>query len=124
MNIDSKIKKELETEAEEIDRILAQDDGGLPAMLHSGFKGSMRRWFVLLNIVSFAIFAAMIWCGYQFFTVAPDGQVFWGVWLLICLQFLISTKQWLFNEMGRSSLIREIKRVELAVAELAEKIDR
>ncbi|SFB79847.1 DUF6768 family protein [Pseudoalteromonas denitrificans] len=121
MTIDSKIKKELENDAAEIDKILAQENGGLTSMLASGFKGSMRRWFVLINIVTVIISAALLWCAYQFFTVDSELQTFWGILLIVCLQLQVATKQWLFNEMSRSSLIREIKRVELAVSELEEK---
>ena len=124
MNIDSKIKQELESESAEIDRILAQEEGGLLPMFQSGFKGSMKRWFILINIVTFIIAAGTFWCGYHFFNAGPDQQIFWGILSLGCLQMLISTKQWIFSEMSRSGLVRELKRVELSVAELAEKVGR
>jgi hypothetical protein len=122
MNIDSKIKQELESESAEIDRILAQEEGGLVPMFQSGFKGSMKRWFILINIVTFIIAAGTFWCGYNFFNAGTDQQVFWGILSLACLQMLSSTKQWIFSEMSRSGLVRELKRVELSVAELAEKV--
>ncbi len=122
MNIDEQIKKELESEAAQIDSILAQQDKGLSSMLVSGFKGSMRRWFILINIVTVIISIALLYCGYQFFTAMPDTQLFWGVLFITSLQLQISLKQWLSNEMNRSSLVREIKRIELAVADLEDKI--
>ncbi|WP_448568647.1 DUF6768 family protein [Thalassotalea ganghwensis] len=122
MSIDAKIKKELASQASEIDRILASEDDGLKTLVESGFKGSMRRWFIVLNLVTLFITGALVWCGYQFFTVEQEQQLYWGICLIACIQFQVAAKQWLYNEMGRSSVIREIKRVELAVAELEERI--
>jgi len=122
MNIDDKIKKELSDDAAEIDRILAKKDESLFAMLESSFKGSMRRWFILINVIIIMNTVALVWCMYQFFTVSTDIQTFWGILFIASLQFQIAAKQWVSNEMNRGSLVRELKRVELAIAELAEKL--
>lgn len=122
MTIDSKIKQQLEDESAEIDRILNnQDDEGLLPMLASGFKGSMRKWFILINVITLLITGALFWCGYQFFIAESETQLFWGVLFIVCFQLQISAKQWIANEMNRSSLMREIKRLELAVCELSDK---
>lgn len=122
MTIDSKIKQQLEDESAEIDRILNnQDDEGLLPMLASGFKGSMRKWFILINVITLLITGALFWCGYQFFIAESETQLFWGVLFIVCFQIQISAKQWIANEMNRSSLMREIKRLELAVCELSYK---
>ncbi len=121
MNIDSKIKQELENESAEIDRILSQENEGLISMLQSSIKGGMKRWFILINIITIIITVGLIYCGYQFFTQPLDSQTYWGVLTILCLQLQIGTKQWIYNEMGRNSVIREVKRVELAIAELANK---
>jgi hypothetical protein len=39
---------------------------------------------------------------------------------LFSFQFHIAAKSWLYNEMNRSSLTREIKRLEVAIIELRE----
>ena len=51
MNIDDKITKQLEDEASEIDRILANENKGLTSLLNAGLKGSMRPWFIVTNII-------------------------------------------------------------------------
>jgi len=122
MNIDDKIIKELSDDAAEIDRILAKKDESLFSMLESSFKGSMRRWFILINVIIIMNTVALVWCMYQFFTVSTDIQTFWGILFIASLQFQIAAKQWVSNEMNRGSLVRELKRVELAIAELAEKL--
>jgi len=119
MNIDEKIKRELENEASEIDQILL-DDQGLFDMVRASFTGGMRRWVILMNVIIMLVSAVMVWTGYRFFTSSiTDDYIFWGVCLLISAHAQIAMKQWIFMEMNRSSLMREIKRVEVAVAKLA-----
>jgi len=118
MNIDSKIKKELESNADEIDQILANDNDGLLPMMMSTFKGSMRRWFILINIITVFVGITLVWCGYQFFTVDSSKQMYWGFLFIASIQLQSSLKQWLINEVNRNSLVREIKRLELAIVDL------
>ena len=123
MNLDEKIKAELESEASDIDKILL-DDQGLIAMAKGSFKGGMGRWMIAINIVIVLVTAVMLWTGYQFFTAnSLEGQTFWGVCLLLSAYSQIAMKQWVWMEMSRNSLMREIKRVELAVERLTSKVN-
>jgi hypothetical protein len=121
MNIDQRIKAELEQESAEIDRILAHDTS-MRGMLAGGLKGGLGRWFLIANLAALAVTVFFVWCGYHFFTDAPDQQVFWGVLFLLGVQLQIAIKQWLWQEMQRSTVMREVKRVELAVARLADRL--
>jgi hypothetical protein len=119
MKIDEKIKAELENEANEIDKLMLNDQG-LIAMAKGSFKGGMGRWMVIINIVIIIVSAVMLWTGYQFFTADNvEGYTFWGVSLLLSVYAQVAMKQWVWMEMNRSSLMREIKRVELAVEKLS-----
>jgi len=120
MNIDEKILKRLESDSAEIDRILATENNGLGSLLKAGLKGAMRPWFILVNVLVLVNFVALIYLAYQFFTQPADAQIFWGVLALFSFQFHIAAKSWLYNEMNRSSLTREIKRLEVAIIELRE----
>lgn len=121
MNIDQRIKAELEQESAEIDRILAHDTS-MTGMLAGGLKGSLGRWFLLANLAALAATVFFVWCGYRFFTGAAEQQVFWGVLFLLGVQLQIAIKQWLWQEMQRNAVMREVKRVELAVARLADRM--
>jgi hypothetical protein len=122
MNLDEKIKAELESEANDIDKILL-DDQGLIAMAKGSFKSGMGPWMIVVNIVILLVTAVMLWTGYLFFTAnSLEGQTFWGVCLLLSAYSQIAMKQWVWLEMSRSSLMREIKRVELTVARLSSKL--
>ncbi|MDN4501703.1 hypothetical protein QX776_04790 [Alteromonadaceae bacterium BrNp21-10] len=116
MSIDDKIKNELESQASEIDNILAEEQGLADFVLGS-VRSSLKGWFIVVNIVTLIVSGVMIWSGYEF--VMADlvkEQIYWGVWLLVSLNAQIALKQWIWAEMSRSSIIREVKRVELAVS--------
>jgi len=119
MKLDEKIKAELESEADAIDNLLL-DETGLFSMAKSSFKGGMGRWMVIINIVIILVTAVLLWTGYEFFTATNiEGYTFWGVCLLLSAYAQVSMKQWVWMEMNRSSLMREIKRVELTVERLS-----
>ena len=117
MNIDEKIAKQLNDDAAEIDRILASENKELSNLLNAGLKGPMRPWFILVNLLVLVNCVALGFSGYQFFTQAGEQQLFWGVLMIVSFQFHIAAKSWLYNEMTRSSLIREIKRLEVAITD-------
>lgn len=121
MNIDEKIKQDLLNDSPDYEEI-AKDKEGMFDLVFGSFKGGMGRWVIIVNIVTLIATGVMIWTGYEFFTseVVSD-QIFWGVCLLLAVFAQVALKQWLFMEMNRSSLMREIKRVEIAVAHLAAK---
>lgn len=115
MDIDQRIKRELESESAEIDRILA-DEKSLFGMLARVYRGGLRRWVILVTLVGIFLTAFIVWSAYRFFTApATDELVFWGVIFLVGLQALGAMKLWIFMEMNRSSIIRETKRLELAI---------
>ena len=51
MNIDSRIKQELDSESAEIDRIVGPDPG-LWALLGGSLRSGMRRWVVIGNLLA------------------------------------------------------------------------
>ena len=122
MNIDEKIKRELEDSNPDFDAI-SKDQEGLMDLVFGSFKGGMGRWVIFVNIFTLIATAVMLWTGYNFFTATiTQDQIFWGVCLLLSVFAQVALKQWLFMEMNRSSLMREIKRVEVAVAKLSNRI--
>ena len=123
MNIDKKIKHELQQEAQHLDAILAQEPGVF-GMLNNSYHGAMRVWLIIASVAGFIATIVLLWCGYQFFIATQlSEQVFWGVWLIVSLLVQAMLKLWVFMEMNRSSTVREIKRVELAVEQLQSAIE-
>ncbi len=122
MNLDKKIKDELESEANEIDAIL-NDKQGLFDMVAGSFKNGLGAWVWVVNIVILVVTGLMLWCGYEFFTAENiNDQTYWGFCTVIAVIAQIAMKQWVWMEMNRSSLMREIKRVEIEVVRLGGKV--
>lgn len=118
MSIDDKIKRELEDEARDLEPLLIHQQG-IIEMGISAFKGGLGRWLVLISVVTLIVSIVMIWCGYNFVVASSvDDRVFWGVWLIVSLNAQIAMKQWTWMEARRVSILREVKRVEVAVERL------
>ncbi len=123
MNIDEKIKLELKNDNHEFDDITANKDG-LFDLIFGSFKGGMGRWVIIVNFFTIVASVLMFWTGYQFFTSSVmQDHVYWGFCLIVSVVVQIALKQWFFMEINRSSLMREIKRVEVAVAKLSARMD-
>ena len=116
MTIDQKIRESLQSRAQLEDELLVPDRG-LFGMLANAFNGSMRRWVWLTNVLVILVSVPMLWSAWEFFTAATsDDRLFWGVCLIATLFMQATLKMWIFQEMNRTSIMREIKRVELLVA--------
>lgn len=124
MNIDLKIRKELESESEEIDGILSEDQGVF-SLVRGSYRNGLGRWMAVVYVVIFVVSGLMAWSGYEFFVSAAsqDARIFWGFCFAFTLMAQIALKQWAWMEMNRSSVLREIKRLEISVARLGAKIE-
>jgi hypothetical protein len=118
MSIDDRIRRELEQQGSEIDRA-GFDEKSLFGMLGRVFTGSLRRWAAFGMLLTLAFVALTVWCGYGFFTATDTGdRVFWGVLALAAVHAVSMLKLWFFMEMNRNSVIREVKRMEIALNRL------
>ena len=118
MTIDDRIRRELERQGSEIDRA-GFDENSLFGMLGRVFTGNLRRWAAFGMLLTLAFVALTAWCGYGFFTATGTGdRVFWGLPALAALHAVSTLKLWFFMEMNRNSVIREVKRVEIALNRL------
>ena len=120
MNLDDKISQALAQESQEVDKLLVTENNGLFAMLFATWRGGMRYWVLMINVLTLSFTGLLFWSGYQFWIAQiSNQQIFWGVVFLAVMQVQISLKMWLFMEMNRMSAVREIKRVEIALARLS-----
>jgi|SRR6056297_204985 len=120
MNIDERIRKELEDQGSAIDELTVEEKS-LFGMLFRVFTGGLARWAAFGMVLTLIFFGLTLWCGYEFFTAASvDDRVFWGVLALVAFHAVSMFKLWFFMEMNRHSVTREVKRVEIALASLGE----
>ena len=124
MNIDEKIKRELESDIPELDKILV-DDEGLFSRLSGSFRGGMKYWIIMIYFLTVVVGITFLWTGYRFFiSTELQEQMFWGICFIVALNMQGYLKQFLFIESNRNSIMREVKRVEIAVARLSAKMEK
>ena len=118
-HIDDRIRSALEAEDQELFDQL-DSDMGLHDMIFEPFKGKMRWMSVLAMAYIFVFFALAIYCGFQFYAAHEiKALLTWGGGCIVCVLFVMSLKLWFWMELQKNSILREIKRVELQVARLA-----
>jgi hypothetical protein len=92
---------------------IMQDRPGMIGMLTSAFYSGLGGWFMLGNFLVLIATGFLLWSGFRFFTSsALEELVYWGVCLIVSLIIQVAIKQWLWSQMDRASLIRELKRTQ------------
>lgn len=123
MNLDDKIKQALKMDQIEMEQALLPENGLIPRVL-GVFRGSMKGWNIFGFILSFAMAIGMFWSGYQFFiSDSSSDQIFWGFVAMAFWTGTMGTKIWFWMEMSRYATSREIKRLEVVVAQLVERLN-
>ncbi|MGW9685849.1 DUF6768 family protein [Flagellimonas sp. 2504JD1-5] len=125
------MKKEIEKIDELIKEALTQeeakfyDDLGEQNVLEKFggiFKGKMAWLAVIMNIVVLLSFGFLIYCGIQFFDAnTTDGLIKWGMGAFICMMMMSMLKLYMWMQMDKNDILRELKRLELQVSALAHK---
>ncbi len=120
--IDQMIKDALSADEQELfntydEQNVLQKFGGL-------FQGKMK-W---INIMSMAfqliIFGIAVYCGYRaFYAVDTTQMLQFGIGAFLAMLAVAFLKMYHFMEMNKNAVIRELKRVELQVSILANKLD-
>ena len=87
------------------------------------FRGK-RRWLVVMVWFWAFVAAVLMFVGaYMFFKAeAESAKMAWGFGSVFGMMMNGMLKMWYWMEMNRASILREIKRVELQIARLAERI--
>ncbi len=123
-DLDEEIRKVLsEVELQKLDAVAAEP--GLFAMLGGVFTGKMRFWTVLMSVSTFVFFIAAVWMGWQFMHTDDTRLLgLYGFGIIIAMLAISMLKLWLFMEMNKYAIVREVKRVELQIAHLSNKLDQ
>lgn len=90
----------------------------------SGIFSGKNSWFVYAtSIVQIAFFGFFVYCAIQFFNTENTNQLIkWGI--LGTISFIVSSVLKLFSwmQMNKKAVVREIKRLEIQVSSLANRI--
>ncbi|GAA6152632.1 DUF6768 family protein [Pseudoteredinibacter isoporae] len=113
MDIDKKLREQLNKESEELDSLLRADRGLFGRIIDS-YHSSMSFWIMYSLFFATLIGVAFCFCAYQFFNAGDiKDMLFWATLSLACMIVMAPLKLWLLNESGRQAVLREIKRLEL-----------
>jgi len=116
-DIDDLIREALQAEdAEVLERL---GEPGLPDMVTEIFRGRMR-WYGAMFLAMILVFGVLtVVCGVRFLGAEEAPSLIrWGVGFLVCFLAVQGGKNWYWMQMERLAMTREIKRVELLVAQL------
>ncbi|MEZ4811444.1 MAG: DUF6768 family protein [Allomuricauda sp.] len=86
------------------------------------FKGKMGWLAIMMNIWILVFFVLLVYCIIQFFSVEDtNGLIQWGAGAFVCLMLVGMLKLYMWMQMDKNDILRELKRLELQVAALSQK---
>lgn len=123
---------------EEIDQLIRQalseeeakfydtlEEQNLPQMVGGLFEGKMRWVTVMAFIIMPVLFAAAVYCIYSFFQAGEIKElIIWSTSAFFLLMAVGFIKLYHFMQMDKNAIMREIKRMELQVAVLNNKLEK
>lgn len=122
-NIDQKIRQALSKE----DADLFDEVGGEQSLFDQAMqllKGRNRWINLMVMAVTLAFMVVGAICVWQFVEAEETKALLgWGLGLSFSMAAVSMLKLWAWMEMEKNSTIREIKRLELQIAQLSRKLD-
>lgn len=114
-DLDRKIEAALSAE----DRAILAKFGeqGVFSQWFGVYDGAVRGMAVFATILTFALFAAAVYCGWRFFVAGEAIDVVrWGAGAVLLMVMIGFLKLWFWLRMESNRVLREIKRLELQIA--------
>lgn len=121
-NFDDDIRKALHTEGEDL---AGAGDEGMLRQVTASFKSRMRYWVAVTWFVTLLMLGLCVFAVIMFFQAEQVRD--WIMYATIFLYGVTSVgllKMWNWMEMNRNTHTREIKRLEIQIAKLAERVRR
>ena len=124
-SIDDKIKQALSNEYKDLIAENDKIDANPFKQMSAGFKGKMG-WIYIGAIILGIIFTCLsIYSVYSFYYETElKSLIGWGVAIIISIFLTQIIKMWYWSELGHNRVIREIKLLELQVAQLIKNQNR
>ena len=116
--------------SEEIRKIIddVYDDSredSIRSMIGDFYSRRMRSTAVFIWVVALLFFAGAVYTGTRFFGAAQTrDQIMYAAGFICCVYLVGLMKIFAWQMVHRTSIKREIKRLELRIAELAESLDK
>lgn len=98
------------------------DEQNLFGKIGETFKGKMGWLAVVMNIANLIFFGLFIYCCVRFFDTDQTNELIqWAAAGFLCWAFMAFIKLYVWMQMDKNDLLRELKRLELQVAALSSK---
>ena len=118
---DDTIRRALHAERDDLLKDLDE-----PTMLSQALTTMRRgtRWLnAIVIVVMFALMALAVWSAIQFFSVTETrSMIAWAVGFMYALLGVAMLKLWFWMQMDKYVVLREVKRLELQIARLTERL--
>ena len=121
--IDELIKEALtEEESKFYDKL---DEQNVFEMLGGLFQGKNKWIMFLMNFVMLIVFGLLIYSVVQFFNTEVTNELIrWSLAIVTFLLIISMLKMFLWMQMDKNSIKREIKRIELQISTLSSKLSK
>ncbi|WP_299114176.1 DUF6768 family protein [uncultured Winogradskyella sp.] len=120
-DIDKLIKETLtEEEVKFYDELEEQN---ILDMIWGLFRGKHKWIIILMNVMTLVFFALSVYCVVNFFNTNETIELLkWGFGSIVFLLGVSMIKIFVWMQMDKNALLRELKRLELQVSSLSHKI--
>ena len=99
------------------------EEQNLLQMLGGVFQGKLGWLIVIMNIVIVLVFGLFIYCAIQFFNTEETNELIkWSVAGTFCMISISLLKLFVWMQMDKNSILREMKRLEFQVSILSSKL--
>jgi len=116
-NIDKLIKESLSADDAKFYDELEEEN--LLGKVGTTFKGKMGWLVIVMNIANLIFFGLLIYTIIQFFDAqGAEELIKWAMAIFGCFMFMAFTKLYVWMQMNKNDILRELKRIELQLAAL------
>ncbi|MFT5863943.1 MAG: glucan phosphoethanolaminetransferase (alkaline phosphatase superfamily) [Flavobacteriales bacterium] len=99
------------------------DEQNMLQMFGGVFDGKNKWLIVIMNVMTFVALGFLIYCIVQFMNVEDTNMLIkWAAGGMICIMMMSMIKVFIWMQMDKNSVIRELTRLELQVSVLASKL--
>jgi glucose uptake protein GlcU len=121
-DIDEKIREALQKEDSELLEYY-RNEQSLSQMVIDSFRTRHRWLVVLIFTVGSVLFLLEFVVAYQFFHAESAREMTaWSTGFIVCALVIAMIKVWYWLELNKNALAREIKRLELELANLSRRL--
>ncbi len=127
----------MSTEKNEIDKLIKEsltsedakfyeelEEQNLMAKLGQAHKGKLGWLVRLMSVLHIVIFVLFIFCTVRFFNTGDTKELIqWAAAGFIAWGFMAMMKLFIWMQMDKNDVLRELKRIELQIAALSQKVD-